>query len=211
MMDLFVKWLAVLGGAVLGGWLVGWAIGFVGRGWFKDHKFPAFVAWAVRLMGAVLAGLLTFYLVFGGGGSGLGGTGGWGAGTKDAKKDGKDLPKVDNRPKPKDQDNPKEPANLRVEVLSAHVLKRLAGDKAINQTKCYRLSRDSEPVALEDVKKAIKAGLDAKPKLTHVEIILYFKDSPKEELDVVQKLKEMARDMDDGLSVDVSKRKDKAP
>ncbi|MBY0230370.1 MAG: hypothetical protein K2W96_13890 [Gemmataceae bacterium] len=195
-MDVFVKCLAILGGAGLGAFLGGWLLSWVHRARVQGQNVPSWATWVVRSLSAIAGGLLTYWIVFGGGGGGLGGAGGWYGGTKDPNKEGKEPAKEE---KPKEKESPaKEPGKetLTVEVLGPEVLDRLK----IPRARCYRLSPESEPVERGAVIDAVKAGLAGKPRLKRVEYVLY-KDSPIEGAEPVKKLKEEIKDVDAELDV----------
>src|SRR5262245_7662100 len=80
---LLLKWLAVIGGAALGGLLSGLLLQLLGRALFH-RAIPKPALKLVRLLGAVALGLLVWFWVFGAGGmGGLGGSGGfWPFGAK---------------------------------------------------------------------------------------------------------------------------------
>src|SRR5262249_14977744 len=83
-----LKILALIGAAALGGLLLGWIAALITRPYFAQ-SIPPRMAWFIRALGAVACGMIAWWVLFHGGGSGIGGSGGWwpggsGEGTKDA-------------------------------------------------------------------------------------------------------------------------------
>src|SRR5262249_10878041 len=80
-----VKVLAVVGGATLGAFLVGFVVQALAR-LLTTQKVPPWPLMGVRLLGAIVAGWLVALWVFGEGGGGLGGPGGRGFGSGSEKR-----------------------------------------------------------------------------------------------------------------------------
>src|SRR5262245_118405 len=80
--NLFFKWLAIAGGALVGGILIGWLANFLAH-LVTRHKLPPWGTNGARLGGAVIGGWLVSLWAFGGGGSAPGGSGGLTHGDKD--------------------------------------------------------------------------------------------------------------------------------
>jgi hypothetical protein len=128
--EVIMRGLAVVGGAALGAALAGWALGWVQRNFFEQQTLPRFAYWIVMGASAILFGLLTYYLVFGTGGWGIGGPGGGGTGggTKEGVKEGKkDTPADPTKEgkKPKKDERPSGTTVLRVQVLGNAALCKL--------------------------------------------------------------------------------------
>src|SRR5205823_1743416 len=104
-----LKILALIGVAALGGMMLGWIAALITRTYFAQ-TIPPRMAWFIRTLGAVACGLIAWWVLFHGGGSGIGGSGGWwpggaGDGTKDA------APKHDkDKDERKDKEKEKEKA-----------------------------------------------------------------------------------------------------
>jgi hypothetical protein len=165
-LELAVKGLAALGGAVVGGL----ALGLVARVlafWLSPRGVPAPVMRAVRLLGGVLAGIGVWLLLtapggsglFGGGGSWFGGLGsGPGASTETTapKPTAKQLP-----PPATSQADPAGRDTVRVVLL---------GGSRVTGERFYRLDSDPDPVTLVELKRAIKGRT---PPAKGVEIVVY--------------------------------------
>src|SRR5262249_27246777 len=122
-MNIVLKVLAVIGGAVLGGLLIG-AVGNLLVRALTTRKMPVWGTQTVRVVGAVATGWLVALLVFGGGGDRVGGSGGGLFGGKrddDTKKEGK----KDSGKKDGEKEVPVEQKVVRVEVLGEKTLKLL--------------------------------------------------------------------------------------
>src|SRR5262249_17174376 len=133
------KGLAVLGGAVLGGFLVGFLVRVIVKA-VSAQKVPPKIMLVVRLLGAVAAGWLVARWVWGGGGPGIGGSGGRGfGGGKDGNK-----PKETETSSTKDGDRagkaaePGPEAIWRVEVLPNPELERQYGKEVVAAKQYYR-------------------------------------------------------------------------
>jgi hypothetical protein len=163
-LELAVKGLAALGGAVVGGL----ALGLVARllaFWLSPRGVPAPVMRAVRLLGGALAGICVWLLLtapggsglFGGGGSWFGGLGSGGGTPADT------APKATHKQPPAatHQDTPAGRDSVRVILL---------GGSRVTGERFYRLDSDPDPVTLVELKRAIKGRT---PPAKGVEIVVY--------------------------------------
>jgi hypothetical protein len=190
-----VKILAIFGGAVLGGLLLGYFTQVLVR-MVSTQKMPTWARNVVRLLGAVVVGWVLALWLFGGPGPGIGGSGGWGfgqdsgSGTSKAKapekggpSSAKETPEV-----------PSADSTVRIEVLGPDALQRLSG-KA-DQAHCYRVDTEAGPrlMSLPEVKDFLRGRLKKEPPLRRVSLVLY-KDSPDKSVPLVRELKDWAGDL----------------
>lgn len=197
--EIVVRSLAVVGGAALGAILAGWVIGWVQRTFFEKDKegLPASAHWIIRGAAAILFGLLTYLIVFGTGGWGLGGPGGPGSGAgpkdgvkegkKDGSKEGSTSPSKDGK---KDKEGPPPPSTqLNVEVLGDEPLKKIhkvSGLTKDQQSRRYRVQVEgsNKLMGMQELQQYID---EHKPPLKRVEVIVY-KDSPVSDQPAVKDL-----------------------
>jgi hypothetical protein len=149
-----VRLLVVIGSAVVGGFLTGALVGLVVR-LRTGEKMPGFVRWVMRVLGAILFGLLAYYYAPIGWGNGPGPGPGPGPGNGHSRDSpstdsARDTPK-DGKPQQKDREPnkvtplPSATDALTIEVLGVKDLKRLAdahpsaGIDARNTQRCYRI------------------------------------------------------------------------
>jgi hypothetical protein len=196
-----VKGLAVLGGAVLGGLLTGVLAQLLVKA-LTARKVPRFPLLTLRLLGAILAGWLVALFVFGGGGSGLGGLGGWGFGPlepKDstAKKDGAARDTTDAA---KDQSSGKGPGPLldsvqRVEVLTDPAVEKVLGKDGVERRRFYRIegARANDLLTFDALKEKIRERLKQPPPLQRLDIVTR-EDSPDKDVPRVAELRRWAED-----------------
>jgi hypothetical protein len=190
-----VNLLAVIGGAVVGGLLVGLFTQLLVRV-LTTRKMPRWALNTVRLAGAVAAGWLVALWVFGGGGLGFGGPGGWGfgqgSGSGTSTTNGARPP--DTRP-PQEHpgDGPSAAAEtVRVEVLGNAPLEKLSADTDHR----YRVEdKDGRKLlTLAEVKDYIRERQKREPPLRHVALVVY-KDSPAKDKPQVTDLAAWAADL----------------
>jgi hypothetical protein len=207
-----LKILALIGVAALGGMLLGWIAALITRTYFAQ-TIPPRMAWFIRTLGAVTCGLIAWWVLFHGGGSGIGGSGGWwpggsGEGTKDAApKDGskKDDKKDKEKEKEKaksgrdEKDRSKVPAgvSLAVEVLGDPTLSRLAKGKEFDAAKRYRVQGTKELLTLKEVRQLILKRRTAEPPLRLLEIVLD-DESPARNRPYVADLEQWAKELPEG-------------
>jgi hypothetical protein len=181
-----LKFLAVAGGAVIGGLL----IGFVGRAatrMLTTRPMPVWGVRTLRVVGGLASGWLVYLYLSSGGGSGVGGPGG---GKPGGDKDNRQATKPPEKA-PKKKTDKKEPAGepLRIEVLGSRalkILKRPAG----GPYRGYRIQGDEEKT-LYDLTgiEAVLRERRQKNQALRVVLVIY-KDSPDRGLPVVADLAE---------------------
>jgi hypothetical protein len=204
------KVLAVVGGAVVGGLVVGVLAQLLTRA-FTAQKLSRGPSLVVRLLGAIICGWLVALWVFGGGGPGFGGLGGFGLGsgpdsgaktTEVAKKEGEGK---------KINGETKTPAaeTLRIEVLGKDPLQK----QDVDASRFYRIDSGDGPrlLTFEEIKEVVKKRQGEQPPLRRIEIVLY-NDSPDKDVRLVRQLKAWAGELDSGkMKVDVSQPGANAP
>jgi hypothetical protein len=171
--------LAILGGAVVGFFAMGFLTGFFVRG-PSGQGLSAWLVWVLRIMGALLCASLVALFLLGPGGAGWGG--GTGTGTGDNTKD---SPTKDVKPPEKDKDPVKPPEkdktpagakSLFIEVLMNEEVKEALGeaaasDEAIRDRRYYR-ERGSKPQALLTLKEVREKLQADKPPYATLFIVL---------------------------------------
>jgi hypothetical protein len=206
--DAPVKALAVIGGAALGAMFIGWLVQVIVRLSFKQ-QVPRWPMWGLRVLGGGLAGFLVYLWLFGGGGAGIGGTGGWfgggkGGGEQNAKdvarsKDGKDIDKSkEGKSKERvkdDQTAPGQSQTLRIEVLGDDPLKKIARADTFDASKRYRIEGGPTLYTLDEIRKLILQKRSDKSALRRVVLVVYL-DSPARDRPQVSALADWARDLD---------------
>jgi hypothetical protein len=206
-----LKILALIGAAALGGMLLGWIAALITRTYFAQ-SIPPRMAWFIRTLGAATCGLIAWWILFHGGGSGIGGPGGWwpggsGEGTKDAspKDDSKKDEKKDKEKEKEkaksgkdDKDRSKVPAgeSLSVEVLGDRTLSEAKG-KEFDPDKRYRVQGTKELLTLKEVRQMIVKRRGAEPPLRLLEIVLD-DDSPARNRPQVADLEQWAKELPEG-------------
>jgi len=179
-----IKSLAVVGGAVLGGFLVGLQATLLVRV-ATMRKIPPKIHWCLRSLGSLVCGWILALMLFGGGGGwGVGGTGGWGwggTGEGPGSKSAADATAKDKSPPIVDTGNPlsSPTSKLRIEVLGDETLRKLKPDGKADLALCYRIDGEEPPIlrTLPQLRATIDRRLTQKPPLKEVEIALYA-DSP---------------------------------
>jgi hypothetical protein len=206
------KILAVVGGAVMGGLLIGLLMQLLTRA-FTAQKLPRWSQLTVRLLGAVIGGWLVALWVLGGGGAGFGGAGGWGFGSGPGPGKGEktvEVSKNDGNGK-KNGGEIKTPAGatMRIEVLGRAAL----SESDIRAERWYRIETDQgwRLLTFAEIKEAIKNRQQENSPLRRIEMVLY-RDSPDKQLPVVSQLRTWASDLNDGkMKVDISQPDADAP
>jgi hypothetical protein len=137
--NLFFKWLAIAGGALVGGILIGWLANFLTH-LVTRHKLPTWGTNGARLGGAVLGAWLVALWAFGEGGSDPGGAGGGIVGGPGGKKETEEPKrKKDDEVKPEKKNGETPRAErLYIEVLGTEALKALKQPAGETQ-KIYRI------------------------------------------------------------------------
>jgi hypothetical protein len=212
--DVVVKVLAVVGGAVVGGLGLGLLAQLLARA-FTVQKMPRWPLRTVRLLGGGVCGWLVALWLFGGGG-GIGGSGGWGfgSGSGQGELDKTTYPVKTNTERQTIEDEGKSPASeaLRIEVLGGESLRKLRADSSHP----YRIRQGETPslLTMDEVKAAIKERQRQQPPLSRLEIVLY-KDSPDKDVPLVKRLLDWGRELtvkgDGKMRVDISQPDADAP
>lgn len=206
------KILAVAGGAVMGGLVVGLLAQLLVRACTRQ-KLPRWPLLTVRLLGAVIGGWLVALWVLGGGGAGLGGAGGWGLGSGPGQGEGQkraEVGKQDGESKKNTGTKATHAAEtMRIEVLGRATL----SESDLEAERWYRLDTDegSRLLTFAEVKAAVKNRQQEQPPLRRIEMVLY-KDSPDERVPLVSQLRAWASDLNGGkMKVDISQPDADAP
>lgn len=201
--DTPVRLLAVIGGFFLGALFLGWMVQVACALLFRQ-TLPRGPLWIFRVGGGLLSAWIVALIVFGGGGSGIGGVGGtdFGSGSlSDSEKSGSPLDK-DNKDDPKKPPEEKtDPTTLtdkeivQVEVLGDAPLKKLAKASSFDANKRYRIPGEPQLYTLDEVRKRIRQAREQSPPLRRLEVILY-QDSPDSQRPQVTGLVEWANDLE---------------
>jgi hypothetical protein len=200
--------LAVAGAAFLGGLSVGFLTNLLARA-LTAKPVPRPALLFVRLLGAVVAGVLAAMVLFssggGGGGWGWGGGGGTGLGTgkgngsvvsqdkKDKDRREPDRKKTDKEGEPRDKNKA-----LRIEVVVAPQ----------SEGRSYRLEGEQQLRTRDEVANALDERRKENPALEKVIIVLYT-NSPDPKTTVVQELVRLVENK--SLSPDILLDAGKAP
>jgi hypothetical protein len=203
-MDAVIKVLAVIGGGVVGGLIVGWLVRVLTL-LLTGQKLPRAVHWLFRVLGALIVGWLTWWYVFGGGG--LGGPGGPGSGgpndgktpaTTDGTKDKDKKDKKEENPPQPDPSGPATPdfpSALGVELLAPDALQRLKPGTPAQRS--YRLWKGAEFLTLAEVEQAIQDRQKKSPSLRYI-FLVFYRDSPDPDepnQPMIRQLREWAQDL----------------
>jgi hypothetical protein len=190
-----IKLLAVVGGAVIGAFLVGFLGNFLSRA-MTTRKLPPWARNVLRLLGAVAFGWLVALWLFGGGGWGIGGIGGWGIGsgtgrgehTAQAPGAGPTAPAT--TPKGSEETPGGAAESVRVEILGDSALKKQK--PPVDLARRYRVETAEGPrlMNLKEVKEFIRERRKHEP-LRRVVLVLY-KDSPDRAVSFVRDLQTWA-------------------
>jgi hypothetical protein len=183
-----LKFLAVAGGAVIGGLL----IGFVGRAatrMLTTRPMPVWGVRTLRVVGGVASGWLVYLYLSSGGGTGVGGPGGNKPGSGDKDKPHASKPAEKDPSKKRDDKQPPPGEPLRIEVLGSRALKILK-EPAGGSYHGYRIQGDEEKKLydLASIEGVLRERRQKTPKLRVVLVI--YKDSPDRDLPVVADLVE---------------------
>jgi hypothetical protein len=199
--DTIVKLLAVLGGAVLGGLLIGAFAQSVVKLVTAGKRMPRAAHNLIRITGAVAVGLAIYFVLgpggFGGLGWGLGG-GGSGTGHTGTTQHGTGGTSTQQPTSPASQPETARP--LGIEMLGG---KRYKGSERF-----YLIVGAKEPVTFEEVRKTIEQRKQAKSPLEAIEIIIRDDDSVSEVDPTVAKLRRLAEDL--SLRVTITTLKDRS-
>jgi hypothetical protein len=195
-----VKLLAVLGGALVSGLLVGFLTGTMVKLLTKRQQpLPPLPRRVIRLGGAIIGGWIVAMFVFGPGGWGFGPGGGPGSG------DGDDHgPGTTERGKPHPTPPPTLPPAtdiktrppLRVEVLGPDPLRAIGGPTA-DLNRRYRVETPQGKrvlLNLTEVKVLISKAVEEDPPLRHIKVIWY-RDSPADDKGWITNLIKWAEDL----------------
>lgn len=204
------KLLAIVGGAALGGFGLGFLVQLFVRGW-TGQQMPRWTTMTLRTAAAIVSGWLVALWVFGGGGGGMGGPGGIGFGTD--THNGNDNPpaQVKSRQETvrKTDDFTQDVQTLYVEVLGEKTLKEL-DEGRFDPLRCYRIETPNGPrlLTLKELVETMKQRLAEKPPLKALTLVLY-DNGPAPGVPRVEELKADA----EGLSLTVSyeRRRKNAP
>ena len=189
--SVFLKVLAVAGGAAVGGLLVG----FLGKALTRMLTTGAMPPWGVRLLrvgGAVAGGWLVALFVFSGGGSGIGGSGGGKIGDSGSSPSPSPSQPADEN---KDKKGEPKPSKLvRVEVLgneTLDILKQPTGKGARRyriegEARLYDLEGKEGKEGEEGIKDALRKRRKEVPSLKV--ILVRYNDTPDKEGRIVADL-----------------------
>jgi hypothetical protein len=188
--------LAVLGAAAVGALGTGGLLRVLGRLTFTRGKLPNWLRNTLRLLGAVALGSLAALMFFGNGHWGFGGPGGFGLGAGAGLGEG--TPTLASKEREAEKEKPAEPGpepvdeseSVQIEVLGADAVRRLAGEKAADEGRRYRLDTgpSSPPVSLADLKTLLRMRQQAGRPVRQVTLVLY-RDSPDRRTAAVADLK----------------------
>ena len=191
-LDWVVRLLAVVGGAALAAFAVGLLIRLAGR-WLGVRRVPGTMVTVVRLLAAVVAGWLVWLLVFGTGGSGLGGPGGTGIGGSPGTGKG-----IASEKQPATRP---EATNRHGRILAIDIL----GGKRVQEGRFYKVA--NETFTLDALKEVLKKRRQA-GEVQGIEIVIY-DTSVYKESGAVTALEDWAKQHD--LAVTMSFRRGETP
>jgi hypothetical protein len=185
-LGLVIKWLAGLGGFLVGGFLVGLFVQLlVAVAW--RQKIPPLALALIRVLGGITIGWLAMLLVGTGNGTGNGfGFGGQGSESGNGPGSGSGKEQVASKDKDHSSTSngstetvPLRPSDtLEVEVLGIHAVKALVGKASYDSGKWYRVHtpEGTKLMTLEEVKKFIAPDEET----THYRrlVLVIYGDSP---------------------------------
>ncbi len=194
-----VKLLAIVGGAVVGGFFVGWFMRSLVM-MTTGQRLPALLHWTCRSVGGLICGWLMYLFVFSSGNGGLGGSGGLGTGGSSGNPD-----KTDTTTAHPSTANPKTTGlgvtesgdAVTIEVLGEDDIKRIDPDrfKKGELDHCYRLfDGDRRLLTLDQIKEAIEGRQQRSPPLQRI-ILIRYKDTPGVVQDPVANIKNWAEQL----------------
>jgi len=192
--ETIVKVLAIVGGAGLGGLVIGMLAGIIVKT-VARRPAPRLVKNLVRLLGAVAAGLAVYLFVFGPGGGGLGGLG-WGLGGGDGGTTGHGH-STQSGPVGTRQEQTSAPATApaRDQVLAIEML----GGARVKDNRFYLVEGEKEPATLEELRKLLEKRLQTQPPLKAIDIVIR-EDSVSELDPAVKNLRLLAEQLGLGVS-----------
>ena len=199
---LFLKLLAVAGGAVLGGAGAGFCAGRVTK-WTVRKQAPKTLVLGSRIAGCVAAGVGVWLWAFGNGGSGLGfGSGGFGAGgsgyigydRQPEKENTQTESKAGEKANPPEA--PEHPAALRAARIE------MLGGNRVQQDRFYVMDEQLPPRTLTELEQILQARKNQeKDPIKAIEIVIY-EDSVDKDHPAVRDLQQWAQL--NGLQVTIS-------
>ena len=183
--------LAVVGGAGVGGFGLGWLVQMAVRGW-TGQQVPRWVLMTLRGVAGVISGWLVALWLFAGGGGGFGGPGGFGIGGNNGDNKPAETAKNDEKKDRKQDNDTQNVATLNVEVLGNETLKQIGGNNA-NLERCYRIETATGPrlLTLKEVEDTIKQRAAEIQPLKNLTLVLY-NDSPAKNVPRVSDLADWA-------------------
>ncbi|HXG09715.1 MAG TPA: hypothetical protein VNK04_07990 [Gemmataceae bacterium] len=200
--------LAVAGGAFFGGLLVGLLTQVLAK-LLTAKSVPRPALTFVRLLGAVVGGVLVAMVLFQSGGGGGWGLGGWsslgpgqgnGGEQPNPVPNGKEpSPPPDKPPLPRNGEPAPKTGALRIEVL---------GDEPQPQRRFYRIEGESRLYTLDEVAEILSRRRKEDPDLKKAIIVLY-QNSPDRDTAVVRDLMRLIETR--GLTPDISFAPGRAP
>lgn len=200
MTDLPIKVLAVLGGAGVGAFAVGASVRLLSR-LTTRHQLPAWLMFALRLLGAIVAGWLVALWVFGGGGPLVGGAGGSGLGSgsggNQKPSPPSTTPELPGTNATGGTNSPAAPGeSLQIEILGNEALKRFSPDSRFDPERRYRVESKGawKVLTLDEVKEFVGARQKESPPLRQISLVLY-DDSPAYRVQLVSVLKSWVEDL----------------
>jgi hypothetical protein len=207
-----IKALAVVGGAAVGGVLLGLVTQLLVR-LAAAKQVPPWPLRGVRLGGAVAGGWLVYLWLFGVGGGGLGGPGGgWWPGAGQGPEKEKEAAAKDAKKEKKGTQDEDQAETVRVEVLGDATLEKIAGGTKFDPERRYRFQgRDDRRLrTLAEVKARVKA-LHEKQGVKKIKIVLYYDAPDQANATYVSPLAAWARELFGEEAVGFEELGEKAP
>ncbi len=199
--QLFVRSLAVAGGAAVGGFGAGVVTQLVSR-LLTTRKVPPLALRFVRLLGAAAVGIVAAILLFGSGGGWGGGGTGWGllggAGLDSGTGKGSQGAEATARATPPDKETRKSDAGRKEVPASATARVEVLGDDRVRDGRLYRFEGEERLRTLAEIRDALEARKKDRPPLEKVVLVIY-QNSPDEQKHQVVALRNLAEDL--GLTV----------
>jgi hypothetical protein len=199
---LFLKLLAIAGGAVLGGAGAGFCAGRATKYTIRKQA-PRTLVLGSRIAGALVAGLGVWLWAFGNGGSGLGfGSGGLGAGGKGYIGYERQPENENKQPDSKEGEKPTPPTGPEhPAVLSSARIEMLGGNR-VQQDRFYVMDEQLPPRTLTELEQVLSARKSQeKDPIKGIEIVIY-EDSVDKDHPAVRDLQQWAQA--NGLQVTIS-------